>query len=99
MKPSANTVFIILSICVVAIGVIWYFSDSGTEAPLTTETTKNEAQLQFQTLVTQLQPISFDTSILTDEHFLALQDITTQIVPETSGRLDPFAPVAGVSAP
>jgi hypothetical protein len=100
MKPTANTIFIILTACVVAGGAFWYFSSiSGVEAPLTSGSGPNEKQVEFQTLVTQLQPVSFNTTIFSDPHFLELQDITTQIAQEQIGRPDPFAPVAGLRAP
>lgn len=58
----------------------------------------SEAQATFLTLAAQLQPIAFDASVLSDPRFLALVDIKTAILPETSGRADPFAPLSGVSA-
>jgi len=100
MKPSANTILIILTVCIVGGGASWYlYEQNSVEAPLTAGTTQNEKQIEFQMLVTQLQPISFNTSIFTDVNFLALQDITTEIAREPLGRPDPFAPVSGVRAP
>ena len=54
------------------------------------------AQTKFQTLVGELTPISFNTSIFSDAHFTALVDIATPVAPETIGRLDPFAAITGV---
>jgi hypothetical protein len=51
--------------------------------------------MQFETLVGELQPISFNTGIFKDPKFDALVDITTSISPESSGRLDPLAPLSG----
>ncbi|PIR82906.1 hypothetical protein COU19_03145 [Candidatus Kaiserbacteria bacterium CG10_big_fil_rev_8_21_14_0_10_56_12] len=99
MKPSASTILIILTACVVVGGVLWYVNAQNTaQAPLTAST-NNASQAEFQVLVTQLQPITFDTSIFSDPHFLALKDITTQVAPVPLGRLDPFASVGGVRAP
>lgn len=58
----------------------------------------SEAQATFLTLAAQLQPIAFDASVLSDPRFLSLVDIKTAVLPETSGRSDPFAPLPGVSA-
>jgi len=93
---KSNTI-LILATLIVAAGAYWYFfTGTGNEPPLTTEVTESQAQLQFQILVGQLQPISFNTSIFSDPRFLALVDLTTPITPETAGRPDPFAPVPGV---
>lgn len=95
---KTNTTILIVATLIVALGAYWYFfTDTGNEPPLTVLSTENEAQTRFQTLVSELQPISFNTSIFSDPHFMALVDLTTPIAPETSGRLDPFAPVTGIS--
>lgn len=99
MNNNSNTLFIILTACIVAGGAYWYFfTDTGNEPPLSTDVTQNEAQVQFQTLTSELQLISFDTSIFSDQRFFALTDLKTDITDEPPGRSDPFAPVAGVSA-
>lgn len=99
MKISSNTLLIILTAVVVAGGAYWYFFvDSGNQPPLTSGMSENQAQMQFQTLVSQLQPVSFDTSIFSDARFHALRDLTTPISPEPAGRPDPFAPIAGIRA-
>lgn len=96
---KTNTIIIIVATVVVAAGAYWFFfTGTGNDQPLTAISTENEAQARFQTLVNELQPISFDTSIFSDARFMSLVDITTPITPETIGRLDPFAPVPGVSS-
>lgn len=98
MKLNSKTILIIVSALIVAGGAYWYFfTGTGNQPPLTTSTSTSEAQTTFQTLVNELQPISFDTTILSDLRFKALVDITTPISPESSGRADPFATVPGVS--
>lgn len=98
MKIDSNTTLLILATLVVAAGAYWYFfTGTGNEAPLTAVVVENEAQTQFQALVSELQPISFDTSIFSDEHFMALVDLSTPIAPESAGRIDPFAVIPGVS--
>ncbi len=97
MKSTSPTPFIIALIVVVG-GMYWYFSSGTEQLPLTVGETGNQAQTKFQNLVSELQSISFNTAIFSDPRFNALVDITTPISPETTGRLDPFAPVAGINA-
>jgi hypothetical protein len=95
---KTNTILIIISAFVVVAGVYWYYStQTENEPPLTTGTAENLAQARFQSLVRELQSVSFDTSIFSNPNFKALIDLATPIMPETAGRIDPFAPVPGVS--
>jgi len=94
---KSSTVLFIIVTLILAAGVYWYVSTgTGNESPLTATGSQTSAQTQFQSLVSQLQPISFNTAIFEEPNFLALVDLTTPITPESSGRLDPFAPVSGV---
>lgn len=96
MKP--NTIILIIATLIVAAGAYWYFfTGTGNEPPLTVISTENPAQVRFQTLMSQLRPIAFDTGIFDNSSFMALVDLATPITPETIGRLDPFASVPGVS--
>ncbi|HVB20046.1 MAG TPA: hypothetical protein VNF51_02045 [Candidatus Paceibacterota bacterium] len=91
MKP--NTLYIILATLVIAAGAYWYFfTGTGNQPPLSASAAASPAQVQFETLVSELQPISFNTDIFSDPRFSALVDISTPISPESSGRLDPLAP-------
>ncbi len=97
MKLNTNTIILIVATLVVAAGAYWYFfTGTGNEPPLTTGVEENAAQMQFKMLVSQLQPISFTTDIFSDTRFMALVDLSTPVAPETSGRLDPFAPISGI---
>lgn len=99
MKPKTNTTLIVICTLLVAAGAYWYFfMGSKEQPPLTAVTSGSATQAKFQALVAELQPISFDTRIFSDSRFMALVDLTTPITPETSGRIDPFAPVSGISA-
>lgn len=94
MKLNSNTVSLIVGALVVA-GGIWYFFFTGggsSDQPLTASA-DNPAQTQFAVLVSQLQPISFNTDIFSDPNFMALVDLSTPVTPESAGRLDPFAPL------
>ena len=51
------------------------------------------AEVEFLNLAAQIEPVKYDTAILSDPRFLGLVDLRTAIVPETSGRTDPFAPL------
>ncbi|OGG78522.1 hypothetical protein A3A36_00490 [Candidatus Kaiserbacteria bacterium RIFCSPLOWO2_01_FULL_52_12b] len=92
MKFDSNITLTIVGTLIVAAGAYWYFfTGTGTDAPLTTDASQNAAQVHFQTLIAQL-PASFDTAIFSEPNFLVLVDITVPIEPENSGRIDPFAP-------
>ncbi len=95
---KSNTAFILISTLLIAAGAYWYFfTGTGNEPPLTaTSAATSQAQAQFQTLVGELQPISFDTGIFSDARFNALVDITVSVSPEPVGRLDPLAPIPGI---
>lgn len=92
---KSNPVFLIFSSLLIIAGVYWYFFTGTGEAPPLTvsDTPVSQAQTQFQALVSELRPISFNTALFSDPRFNALVDLTTPISPETSGRLDPFAPL------
>jgi hypothetical protein len=94
MKP--NYILIVIVTLIVAAGAYWYFfTGNGNDPSLSgTSTSTNQAQTQFQMLVGELQPISFDPSIFSDPRFTALIDLTTPVSQESTGRLDPFAAVS-----
>lgn len=93
---SRSTLVFVLCLIIVAggLGYYFFFFNSNTNAALTTTTgAASDAEFSFITLVSKLDPIVFDTSVLSDPRFMGRQDIRTAIVPETSGRKDPFAPI------
>ena len=95
MKP--NTILAVIITIFLAAVAYWYFVvDSGNQSTLTTAATPSAAQAQFDTLVSELQPISFDTSIFSDPRFSALIDMTTPVSPEPVGRIDPLATFSSV---
>lgn len=94
---KSSTLSLIIVTVVIIIGAYWYISTGeDNQPPLTTAVLNNAAQTQFQALVNELQPISFNVAIFSEPNFLSLVDLTTPIEPESSGRLDPFAPVSGI---
>jgi len=92
-----------IAVGIIVLGVVAYFF-IGRSAPEDTITVFGDAptslaQTTFLNLAAQLDPVSFDATVLSDPRFSALQDIHTSIVPEAQGRIDPFAPLSGVAAP
>ena len=99
MKLDTKTILLILAAVVVAGGAYWYFftGTGGDALPLTAlPTGGNQVQVQFDTLVGELTPISFTSTIFSDPRFASLVDLATPITPEGAGRIDPFAPIPGV---
>lgn len=98
MKLDSNTILLIVASLIVAAGAYWYFfTGTGNQPPLTASVEQNAAQTRFSVLVSELTPISFDTTIFSDPNFAVLVDLSTPIAPESAGRLDPFAAIPGVS--
>lgn len=91
---------IIIAAAIVVLGVVAYFvwlrPQPVENISIDSFGPTGQAQATFLTLAAQLQPIAFDASVLSDARFMSLVDIKTVIVPEASGRTDPFAPLAGV---
>jgi hypothetical protein len=98
MKLDSRTITLIIAALVLAALAYWFFfSGSGNQQPLTAGT-QNAAQAQFETLVGELSPVSFDTALFSDVRFQSLVDISTPVAPEPIGRTDPFAAVPGVTS-
>jgi hypothetical protein len=93
MKLNVVT-FLIVTLALV-VGGYFFFTGTESQPLLEVSASDNPAQARFQALVSQLQPISFDTSIFSDPTFTSLVDLATPVAPEESGRLDPFAPLSG----
>ena len=96
MHINRKTLLTIICAAVVLLGGFYYFffvAESSDETVLTADAPASEAEISFITLVSQLDPIEFDTRILDDPRFQALVDIRTEVVPEPQGRTDPFGPL------
>jgi hypothetical protein len=99
MKLDSNTITLIVATLVVAGGAYWFFfTGTGNQPPLSTGATQTVAQTQFEALVGELSPVSFDTTIFSDARFQSLVDLATPVAPESAGRIDPFATIPGVSS-
>lgn len=49
---------------------------------------------EFVTQLLAIQNIRFNTSILTDSAYLSLQDFSRELIPQPTGRPNPFAPLS-----
>ncbi len=91
---SKNTIIsIIIGVVILLVaGYMLFFQQPASSAVTATEAS-SEAEVTFVNLAAQLEPLGFDTSILANPRFLELVDIHTIVLPEVSGRKDPFAPL------
>lgn len=99
-NSRSGIVLLILGLLVVAAAGYMLFA-KGDSAPGVTVDGEpgSEAETAFLNLTAEIDSIRFDTEVFEDPRFAALVDIRTTIVPETSGRPDPFAPLSGLAAP
>lgn len=88
---SNPTAFILTTIIIAACGYWFFFARTAEQPALTPSPSQSEAQLRFQSLVSQLKPISFNTAIFSDPDFTSLVSLATPVAPETQGHLDPFS--------
>jgi hypothetical protein len=79
------------------VGAIYYyfFYNKDTGSAVTAAAPASSAELDFVNLAGQIDTISFDPAIFSDPRFTRLTDIHTIVVPEASGRRDPFAILSG----
>ena len=100
MLAKNKGIIIGLSAVVILAVIYLVFFDKSPAANLTTGSAGTSPdELYFVNLTSELSDISFDTAVLQDPRFTALTDIRTAILPEQSGRHDPFAPISGASKP
>jgi hypothetical protein len=97
-----NKVVIVIVGLLVAGGVWYGLSSSSSGAAPTSAIVTNTAQTSqdkalIETLLT-LRTVTLDGTIFQEPSFASLHDYGTQIVSEPSGRPNPFAPIAGMSA-
>jgi hypothetical protein len=86
-----------LGVIVLAAVVYFVFFNGSSTADVTTNASPSSAaELYFVNLAGELGTISFNTKVFSDPRFSSLVDIQTEVVPEVSGRPDPFAPIPGL---
>lgn len=89
-----NIILLILGLLLIGAAVYLLFLRPNTDATVTVSTGPTSAVEQtFLNLTAQINPVGFDTTLFANPHFNALVDLKTAIIPETSGRIDPFAPL------
>ncbi|RJR14065.1 hypothetical protein C4585_01205 [Candidatus Parcubacteria bacterium] len=93
---SRNFLFIILAGIVIA-GGVWYTLRGGSASPtiITTQTEGGSAEKEVVDTLLALRAVTLSGTIFSDPAFQTLQDFGVQIVPETVGRENPFAPKEG----
>jgi len=98
---SHHKFIILIGVAVVAILVWWGLSGSSTPEPTLTATqpvsTGGGANQDIISTLLTLRAVKLDGSIFSETGFQTLKDFSTQIVPETVGRPNPFAPLSGGS--
>lgn len=98
MMTKNNIILGVLGLLLIAAALYLLFGKSDTSSVISANAgATSVAEQTFLNLTAQINPIAFDASILTDPRFMALQDLKTAIIPESSGRTDPFAPLPGVA--
>lgn len=102
---TQHKVIFIIAILIVA-GAVWFgLSSSAPAAPLlTTDTTTtgspstDSADQQLVVTLLALRAVTLSGTIFSDPAFTSLKDFGTTIVPEPTGRTDPFAPLSATSS-
>ena len=92
---------VLIGVAIVLLFVGWYVFSSGPVPTTLSSTPTPDAGPGddiVRTLVS-LKTITLSATIFSDPSFASLQDITTAIMPESQGRLDPFAPLTSSVAP
>jgi flagellar basal body-associated protein FliL len=97
MSKQTKIIIVALGIVVIlgAVYVTFFNTSSDSSAVTASGAPASQAEVTFLNLASQLNPIVFDTSILSDPRFTSLVDIHTSVVPEVTGRTDPFASIGG----
>ena len=100
MGHSLNTyktyIFVVIGALLV-IGVWWSFSrEKKSSSLLVTEKVSDESPVERSLIDTllQLRSVSLSSAIFSDPAFANLRDFGSQIVPESVGRPNPFAPIS-----
>ena len=95
MKTPVKKILTYVAAALVLAGGFYYFFMAGSsdETVLPSGAPASQAEISFITLVSQLGPVAFDTSILNNPRFTRLVDIHTAVLPEPQGRTDPFGPL------
>lgn len=76
---------------------VWLSMSSGDELLTTSGDDTSPLSQELLTTLSQLNSIKLDPTFFTDPAFLSLNDFSTTIPSQNTGRRNPFAPVQGSS--
>jgi hypothetical protein len=103
MALFQNKIFVLIVGSAIAAAVAWYvlLRDPVPTQLLNTQdlTTSSEADKDVVETLLQLRSITLSGTIFSDPAFLSLKDNGTQIIPEPTGRPNPFLPLPGSTQP
>jgi hypothetical protein len=101
MHLTRSNIILIIVAAITFLSAVYYygFYNKDTGSAVVPVGPASDAQLDFVNLAGQVDSITFDTSLLTDPRFTRLVDIRTTIIPEVTGRHDPFAAIPGTVVP
>jgi len=94
LMNRTTPILIVVALLVLAAAGYLLFGKSETSAVTSLEgTPATQAEQTFLALASRIDPVDFDSNVLDDPRFKALRDMRVAILPEQSGRIDPFAPL------
>ncbi len=94
--PLSKTTGVLIILGLLVLGAAGYilFGTNGGEAGVSADAPPaTSAEQTFLLLTSRIDPVRLTTNVLQDPRFMSLEDIRVAIIPETSGRIDPFAPL------
>lgn len=89
---------IIIAVAIIAAGFVAYtFFFTGEPEPVLSTTGTGGGQTVVEqeliSLLLELRTITLDTRLLDDPRFQSLRDFNQELIPEPTGRQNPFAPI------
>jgi hypothetical protein len=99
MHLTKSNIILIVAASLTFVAAVYYyfFYNKDTGSAVVATAPASAAELDFVNLAGQIDSISFDPGIFSDPRFMRLTDIHTIVVPESSGRRDPFAALSGTA--
>jgi len=94
--PFSKTtgVLIILGLLVLGAAAYLLFGAEDFQSGITADGLPlTSAEQTFLALTSRIDPVALNTEVLQDPRFMSLEDMRVSIIPEQSGRIDPFAPL------
>lgn len=99
-KLSKKTLpYVALVVVVIGAAAYYMWGRPNTTPVVTADMQPQSAsEATFLGLATELDTVSFESSIFSDPRFTVLKDIHTTVVAEPVGRRDPFGGLTGITA-